>query len=200
MRRVTLLGITLAVLLVTGAAVTILIWRQHRPENDAGAGGHPFHLMDQNAAPVSDASFRGKWVLLYFGYTHCPDICPTSLATMSAALEAMGEAGKAVQPVFITLDPERDTPAILKDYTAGFDPRLRALTGTEDEIAALARSYRISYDKQHGDNGDDYGIDHSSVIFLLDPDGRIASLFAEATPPERMAARIGEMVAGVGTR
>ena len=165
----------------------------HRATFLTGIGG-PFTLVDQNGRVVTDASFRGKWLLIYFGYTHCPDACPTALNTIAEALDRSGAIGSKIQPLFITVDPERDTPAAMKDYTAAFGASILGLTGTAQQIAAVAREYRISYEKHVTTSGDDYGVDHSSIIFLVDPTGKPVSFFSDQTTPERLARRLGETV------
>ncbi len=146
----------------------------------APAIGGPFTLMDHTGRPVTDADFRGKWMLIYFGYTYCPDVCPTSLTTMVDALDLLGEAGTKVVPVLITVDPERDTPAQLASYVAAFGPRVVGLTGTAEQIAAAAKAYRVYYAKAKPKAGDGevYLMDHSSIVYLVDPQGKFHQHFA----------------------
>jgi protein SCO1/2 len=152
--------------------------------------GGPFELTDQNGAVRRDAEFRGRMMLVYFGYTYCPDACPTALNEMSKALDLLGEKGEAVQPIFITVDPARDTPAQLKLYAQNFHPRLVALTGPPEAIAAAARAYRVYYRKAGGTSGDDYLVDHSGFIYLMGRDGKyLAHLSPDATA-ETIAAEI----------
>jgi protein SCO1 len=151
-----------------------------------GLGG-PFTLTDQEGRIVTDADFRGKWLLLYFGYTRCPDACPTALNSIAEALDQLGSTRDKIQPVFVTLDPERDTPDVLKDYTSAFRAGILGLTGSPAQIAAVAKEYRITYQKHMEPQGGDYTVDHTSIIFLIDPKGRPASLFSHETPPERLA-------------
>lgn len=167
----------------------------HRATSPAilsGIGG-PFKLVDQNGRTVTDADFRGKWLLIYFGYTHCPDACPTALNAIAEALDRLGPDRKKIQPLFVTLDPERDTPAVLKDYTAAFQSNILGLTGSAEQIAAAAREYRIAFEKHPTGDGD-YGIDHSSLIFLVDPAGKANAFFSDQTAPDRLARRLGEAV------
>ena len=156
-----------------------------------GFGG-PFKLTDQDGRVVTDADFRGRWLLLYFGYTHCPDACPTALNSIAEALDQLGPSRQKMQPVFITLDPERDTPATLKEYTSAFQAGILGLTGTPEQIAATAKEYRITYEKHPIPENHDYSIDHTSIIFLVDPLGHPVDLFSHETPPDRMARRIKE--------
>lgn len=159
----------------------------------SGFGG-PFKLTDQDGRVVTDADFHGKWLLLYFGYTHCPDACPTALNSIAEMLDQLGPTREKIQPIFITLDPERDTPATLKEYTRAFQARILGLTGTPEQIGAVAKEYRIAYEKHPIPEDNDYSIDHTSVIFLIDPLGHPVALFSHETPPDRMAHRIKEAI------
>lgn len=138
--------------------------------------GGPFALENVDGKQVTQADFRGRYLMVYFGYTHCPDICPTKLIEMTNALEAFEgdnpELADVVAPVFITVDPQRDTHAILREYMGHFHPRFVALSGTEDAIAKAAEAYRVQYRKVPTEDGKDYVMDHTSYVFLLGPDGR----------------------------
>ena len=151
--------------------------------------GGPFALTDHLGRAVTEADFAGRWLLVYFGFTWCPDVCPTELGTIAAALDAMGEAGEAVTPLFITIDPQRDTVAQMAGYVERFHPRLVGLTGTPEQIADVARRYRVYYARvNQPDQGGDYTMDHSSFTYLTGPDGRVRALFRAETPPETIAA------------
>ncbi len=150
--------------------------------------GGPFTLTDQHGARVSDSDFRGRFLLVYFGYSFCPDICPTDLAAMSAAIDLLGSKGEAVQPIFITIDPERDTVERLASYAPLFHPRLLALTGAPEEVRQAAAAYRVYYEKA-GD-GADYLMNHSGIIYLMDRDGRFVTHFTQDTPAEEIAEAI----------
>jgi cytochrome oxidase Cu insertion factor (SCO1/SenC/PrrC family) len=139
--------------------------------------GGPFTLVDTTGATVTDATFRGRWMLVYFGYTYCPDVCPTELQTVVAALDAIGPRAERIVPVFITIDPERDTPAALAEYVKLFDDRLVGLTGTKDQVAAAARAYRVYYARANAASTTAYLMDHSSFIYLIGPDGGFRALF-----------------------
>jgi cytochrome oxidase Cu insertion factor (SCO1/SenC/PrrC family) len=152
--------------------------------------GGPFALADQDGAVRRDAEFRGRLMLVYFGYTYCPDACPTALNEMSKALDLLGDKAEAVQPIFITVDPARDTPAQLKLYAQNFHPRLVALTGTPEAIAAAARAYRVYYRKAGGTGGEDYLVDHSGFIYLMGRDGKCLAHFLPDATAETMAAEI----------
>src|SRR5262245_36847329 len=148
--------------------------------------GGPFALTDQHGRRRTDADFRGRLMLVYFGFTYCPDICPTDLQAMSLAIDRLGAAGEAVQPLFITVDPERDTPEHLADYVTMFHPRLIALTGDAAAIRDAARAYRVYYAKAPTAGGD-YTVDHSGFIYLLDRAGQYVGFFPPGTPPDAMA-------------
>ena len=133
-----------------------------------------------------DTDLKGKWSLIYFGYTHCPDACPTALNDISIALSELGPKRDAVRPVFITVDPERDTPDALKAYVTSFDAPILALTGTAEQVAKAARGYRVYYAK-HPEAGGDYSMDHSSVIYVMDPEGRFTASCTHEGAPEQIA-------------
>jgi len=152
--------------------------------------GGPFTLVDQNGATRTDKDFRGRLMLIYFGYTFCPDVCPTALQVMTVALEELGEKAKAVQPILVTIDPARDTPAHLKSYVANFYPGMIGLTGSEAQVRAAAKAYRV-YFRKAGEGGD-YLMDHSSIIYLMDREGRYLTHFTHNTPSETMAAEIAK--------
>jgi cytochrome oxidase Cu insertion factor (SCO1/SenC/PrrC family) len=167
-----LLAIVAAVLLYTPLGRNL--WQS---ETGVALIGGPFHLIDQNGQPRTDADFRGQYLLVFFGYTNCPDVCPTTLQTITTAMDKLGSDAAKVTPVFITVDPDRDTPAVMKAYAANFTPRLVALSGTPDAIGAAAKVYRIYY-KKVGE-GADYSMDHTALVYLMAPDG---SYLAHFTP------------------
>jgi protein SCO1/2 len=164
--------------------------RESRGFGEALIGG-PFSLTDQDGKRRTDADFRGRLMLVDFGYTNCPDICPLGLALMADALEQLGADADKVQPIFITVDPARDTAPVLKDYVTHFSERIVALTGTKDEIAAAAKAYRVYY-KVHGDpaTNPNYPVDHSGFIYLMSRDGKFITHFTHETPVERVAETI----------
>ena len=165
------------------------------------SGKHPvggaFVLSDPAGRRVALADLRGKLVLLYFGYANCPDVCPTDLAVIGQALRDLGAAAGEVQPVFITLDPQRDTPAVLREYTAAFHPRMLALTGTEAEIRRVATDYKVFFEKVQLPGTQTYAIDHTPYIFLLDREGRFATLFPPGTQADRMGFMLREQLAAL---
>jgi protein SCO1/2 len=152
--------------------------------------GGPFALTDQNGARRTEADFRGKLMLVYFGFTYCPDICPTDLQQMGLAVDRLGRAGDMVEPIFITVDPERDTPEHLKEYLPLFHPRFVGLTGEATAIGEAARAYRVYYKKVAWDDGSDYTVDHSAFIYLMDRAGEYLGFFPPGTPAERLASTI----------
>lgn len=159
----------------------------------AGASiGGPFTLVDQDGRTITDADFRGKYMLVYFGYTYCPDVCPTSLSRNSAAMEMLGDKAAEIVPVLITVDPERDTPEVLKDYVGFFHPRLVALTGTPEQVAAAAKAYRVYFAKveQEGAEPGPYLMDHTSITYLMGPDGAYIRHFGHNVSAERMAEQL----------
>lgn len=149
--------------------------------------GGPFQLTDQNGKAVTDKSLKGKPTLIFFGYTHCPDVCPTSLFEISEVLRAMGKDADKVNAVFISVDPERDTPATMKDYLSSFDPHLEGLSGDPAETAKVITSYRV-YAKKVPTKDGDYTMDHTALIYLMDRDGRFVSPFNLKRSPEEAAA------------
>ena len=177
------------------SAAAYLYWHREggssaAPSAGLTAIGGPFTLTDQNGRAVSGQDFRGKLMLVYFGYTFCPDACPTALLQMGQALDRLGPGGEAVQPVFITIDPARDTQEQLKTYASNFHPRLVALTGTKEETAQAAKSYRVYYAKQKAETTTEYLVDHSSIIFLMGRDGRYLTHFSHGSPPSAIAAEL----------
>src|SRR5258708_1850538 len=133
--------------------------------------GGPFRLVDQNGAPFTDQDLKGKTFLVFFGFTHCPDVCPTALYEMSEVLTKLGSDADRAAVVFITVDPERDTPESIKDYLASFDPRIHGLTGDAAALAAVAKAYRVYYKKVPLEGGD-YTMDHTAIVYLMDKEGR----------------------------
>jgi protein SCO1/2 len=159
--------------------------------------GGAFSLTDHTGRAVTERDFAGRFLLVYFGFTYCPDVCPTELGTIAAAMDELGEAAERVTPVFVTVDPERDTVEAMAEYVARFHPRMVGLTGTPAEIAAVARAYRVFYAKVNRPEMTAYLMDHSSFIYLVGPDGRVRSLFRPQTAPEAIAQAVrGQLRAG----
>lgn len=198
-----LLGALAACLfLVAGTVVRDAVAEERRTDaarlmNDLMAGKGPigggFTLQDPAGRRVSLSDFRGRSVLLYFGYTFCPDVCPTDLLAMARLLQLMGPEAERLQPVMITLDPERDAPQSLGAYVTSFDPRFVALRGSLAETRAVADAYKVFYEKVHPGDGAPYLVDHSAFIYLLDAEGRYVAFFPPGTTPERMATMIRDL-------
>ena len=154
---------------------------------------------DHTGRAVSECDFSGRYMLVFFGYTHCPDVCPGDLAIMSAAMRKLGDAAEAVQPVFITFDPARDTPEVLAEYVRHFHPRLTGLTGTREQIAAAARSYGVLFERDDAEDGSetsDYSLRHTALTYLIGPDGKGVATFDHGSDPEEMAAEIFALLEG----
>ena len=160
-----------------------------------GPVGGPFELTDQTGHRRTDADFQGKLVVLYFGYTYCPDVCPTELQSISLALDKLGAAAETIQPLFITVDPGRDTPARLADFVLSFHPRLIGLTGSLAEIRKTAIAYRTFFARSGATTADNYAVDHTGFIYLLGKDGRYLGFLPPGLAPDAIAdaisARLG---------
>ena len=169
-----------------------------------------FNLVDQRGQPVTDKDFRGSFVLVYFGYTYCPDVCPLGLQRMSQAIEALGPDGERIVPIFITVDPERDTSKVLAAYASHFHPRLIGLTGTREQIDAAKRAYGVrsfklflppTFDDEDSERSDDsdnsrYLMQHSASTYLVNPDGKLESTFPHEISPREMAQQLHKRVVG----
>ena len=165
-------------------------------EGKAAVGGD-FALTDHTGKRVTAQDFAGRHMLVFFGFTHCPDICPMALQSMAQAVDLLGERGALVTPVFITIDPERDTAEQLALYVDQFHPRMVGLTGSDEEVQAAAKAYRAYYQKVADEgSADDYAMDHTSIIYLMDQKGEYAAHFAFNAGPEEMARRIGAILGG----
>ena len=182
------LGAFLAGLLLFFGVIVVVTGIAPSPIGQAVAAvGGPFHLEDQNGKSVSDQDMKGRPFLVFFGFTHCPDVCPTTLFDLSQVLQKLGPDADRTGALFITVDPERDTPAVLKDYLSNFDPHLRGLTGDQASINAAIKAYRVYAKKVPLDNGD-YTMDHTAVVYLMDKDGHFVAPFSLKRTPEAAAA------------
>lgn len=159
----------------------------------AAAIGGKFSLVDQHGKTVTDADLKGKWQLVFFGYTHCPDVCPTALNDLSLALDQLGDKKNQVGIVFISVDPARDTPDVLKSYVESFGGPIEALTGSPDAVAQAAKDYRVYYAKHPRTDGG-YDMDHSALIYIMDPQGRFTATFTPDDSSDKMAARLKKLV------
>lgn len=168
------------------------------PQAAAAIGiGGPFTLVDPTGRTVTEFDLKGRYSLVFFGFTHCPDICPLTLQLLTQALEEAGPAGNAVQPVFISLDPERDTPAAMGAYMASFHPRFMALTGTPEQVKVAAQAYRVYYAKapikDAGKETGDYTVTHSGYIFLMDRNGKYVTHFDKEAGAADLAQRLRQL-------
>jgi len=181
---------------IAGAGVLLLATPQGgQPVQSSGAAliGGPFSLVGGDGKPVTDRDFRGRYMLIFFGFTHCPDICPAELQVVAQALEQLGDKAKNVVPIFITLDPERDTPEAMANYVKSFGPNFVGLTGSPEAIAAAAKAYRVAYSKvENKESTGDYSVDHSALVYLMDPEGRYVTHFSYGLSADQMAEKLGK--------
>jgi protein SCO1/2 len=192
------IGLAIAALLIMAAGAVLGLALRDTPKGVAGTAlasaiGGPFQLVDQNGKAFTDANLKGKWHLVFFGYTHCPDTCPTVLNEIALALDKLGKKKDQVSVVFISVDPDRDTPAVLKSYVESFDAPVVALTGTAAEVKQAAADYRVYYAKHPRSDGD-YEMDHSAVIYVMDPQGRFTATFNPDTQADAMATRLEKLM------
>ncbi len=155
--------------------------------------GGPFTLTSADGRTVTDQTYRGKWLLIYFGYTFCPDACPTALSNMSIALQKLGSEADKLQPLFITVDPKRDTRQVMSAYLESFDPRIVGLVGTQAQTDAVAKTYRV-YFEPHKDEGGNYLIDHSVYFYVMDLDGKFVDVIDGGMPGEQMADKLRQLI------
>lgn len=192
------LGIAL-LLLGAAASLSWALWHVIETVPSAATAQDPairseFELVDQNGRTVRSEDLRGRWQLVFVGFTSCPDICPTTLTNITAAMEELGPEADKVQPVLITVDPERDTPPVMKEYLSAFDPRILGLTGTPAQIEAALKSFRV-YAAKRPLEGGDYTMDHSAFIYLMDTEGEYATHFLAQAPVEDMIGKLRERLA-----
>ncbi len=156
--------------------------------------GGPFQLLDKNGAEVTDMNYRGKYMLVYFGYTFCPDVCPTSLGEMSDAMDLLSPAQREkVVPIFISVDPARDTPEVVGDYVTHFHESMVGLSGTVEGVTAAAKAYRAYFSLGDADAQGNYPVDHTSYTYLMGPDGQFVTAFRHATPGKKIAEALASM-------
>ncbi len=195
MRNRLILAASLVALLLVAFLAGRHYWGMIAGEDNLGAAiGGPFTLVDHTGRTVTEADFRGRMTLVYFGYTYCPDVCPTSLSTIAEAFDILGNEADAITPILVTVDPERDTREALADYVAAFHPRLIGLTGSVEQVTAAAHAYRVFFSKVQEKDGepDDYLVDHSAYTYLMDTDGKYLTHFPHGIDPNEMARRIAE--------
>lgn len=177
------------------AVIAVAVWSCGLTAAAADRVGGPFAMTDHEGRRVTDRDFHGRFLMLYFGYTYCPDVCPTGLADMAAAIDLLKEDGKTVQPVFVTIDPDRDTPEVLRDYIRLFHERLIALRGSPEETEAMARAYHVFFTPYVDQSLGDYQYDHTAYIYLVGPDGKYLTYFPYAHPADLMAEETGRFIA-----
>jgi cytochrome oxidase Cu insertion factor (SCO1/SenC/PrrC family) len=160
--------------------------------------GGPFELVKHTGETVTDKDFRGRYMLIYFGFTYCPDICPSSLQIMTSALEDLDAATlEKITPVFVTVDPERDTPQLMAEYVSNFHPKLIGLTGSQEQVSKAVKAYRVFAQKQKtGEGADEYTMDHSSFYYLIGPDGNFLTHFNHGVAPGKLAESLKRRVSG----
>jgi protein SCO1/2 len=169
------------------------------PQETSGLGG-PFTLTNQDGKTVTDADYRGKYLLVYFGYTFCPDMCPTGLSSIAHMLDQLGTDAAKVQTLFITIDPARDTPTVLKNYVQSFNPSIQGLSGSAEQTAAVAKEYQVYYSREDmDDDSGEYMMDHSSLIYLMDPTGKYLANFPEDVAPATLTKALRDAMGLVPT-
>ena len=188
-RIVTVIAAFLGGLAIFSVAIFMVAGRLPTPIPAPSAIGGTFSLVDQTGQPVTQGDLKGKPSLMFFGFTHCPDICPTALFDMTQVYKALGRDGDKVQAYFVSVDPERDTPDILKEYLSSFDPRLRGLTGDPAAVAAMEKAYRV-YSKKIPLDAGGYTMDHTALVYLMDKEGRFVAPFNLKRKPEEAAAEL----------
>jgi protein SCO1 len=198
-RRFALIAAAFAGILVLGAGVLLGLAFRDQAKGVAsgplaGVIGGKFSLVDQNGKNFTDADLRGKWQLVFFGYTHCPDVCPTALNDLSLALDQLGAKKSEVGIVFISVDPDRDTPPVLKSYVESFAGPIVALTGTPAEVAQTAQDYKVYYAKHPRADGG-YDMDHSALIYVMDPQGRFTATFTPDDSEDTIVKRLQKLLA-----
>jgi cytochrome oxidase Cu insertion factor (SCO1/SenC/PrrC family) len=186
----TLVGVVVALAVLPGPREQV---SRALPSTGRALVGGPFTLVDHTGKTVTDQDFRGRYMLIYFGFTHCPDVCPSGLQVMAAALDKVGAKADQVTPILITVDPERDTPEQLASYVSSFHPRLVGLTGSQEQVAAAIKAYRV-YAKRVEDPKSSAGFtyDHTSLIYLMDREGAYVAHFTHATSVDRIAERLAK--------
>ncbi len=196
MRRSLQFGLIACGAIVAALAGYWLWWAlEGRPEEGRPSVGGPFELIDGDGRKVTERDFRGRHMLVYFGYTFCPDVCPTTLFSASQALDGIGpDLAAKVRLAFVSIDPERDTPEVVKEYAGHFHPGTVGLTGTPEQVAAAARSFRIYYRKAAPDEDGSYLVDHSSILFLMDGEGRYVTHFTHEATADDMAAALKRLL------
>lgn len=186
-RRLLLLAALLAAAVLAVAALLVASPRPKDIASGTATIGGPFTLVATNGQAVSDRTYRGKWVMIYFGYTHCPDVCPTTLSNISVALEKLGPDAGNLQALFVTVDPQRDTRDVMADYLKSFDSRILGLTGTKHQIDRVIKEYHLSVTREKPDTEGNYPVSHSAYIYLMDPKGSFVDVIQGSTDGDAIA-------------
>ena len=184
--------IAAAVMIIAALAIAALALTQWPTKGPVGSGtaliGGPFTMVNQKNETVTEKDFRGHYTIYFFGYTFCPDVCPTELQVLTAALKELGPDAAKIIPVFVSIDPERDSPKIIGEYVANFDPRFVGLTGTPEQLAIIAKAFHVYYKKEADPkDAQNYGMDHPSILFLMGQDGKFAKHFPYSTDAKKLA-------------
>lgn len=194
-------GARLYIHLTSNGGVTVTEEQKERSAKDVAREvvTGEFTLVDHRGRTVTDVDYRGSWLLIFFGYTHCPDVCPTTLGVVALVMDELGADAAKVKPLFISVDPDRDTPESLADYVAAFHPSIDGLTGTPEQVKAAAHTHRAYYAKAPAEEGgqitaEDYAVDHSAYLYLMDPDGVYAHVFSPTDTAEEIAASIKNFI------
>lgn len=190
--RALTLGLVAVLFAAIAAAAGALSLQRHSPYRQSRIGG-PFAMVDTRGRAVTEADLRGKPSVLFFGYTSCPDVCPTTLASLTAVLERLGPAADQLNTVFVTVDPARDTPERMRDYLSSFDPHIRGFTGTQEAADAIAEGYHVAHRRVPGRNGD-YSVDHTATVYLMDDTGRLAGEINQGEDEDRMLLKLTALI------
>ncbi len=181
------------------------LWHRTRPDPNPTAQEMAssivanFTLSTHTGATASDATYRGRWLLVFFGFTHCPDVCPTGLATIAQVMDELGPEGEAVQPLFISIDPERDTPEAMAEFVSAFHPRIVGLTGATEAVAAAAKNFRVYYERvEDASSPNGYTMEHTTSIYLIDPEGRFVKPYSYSATSEDIADSLRRKLKGKG--
>ncbi len=204
MRRIVLSSVVVFTLVILGAAMWFLI-AGPASQRDALAGmlgvikpptgiGGPIELVSSTGETLSEQSFKGKYALVFFGYSFCPDVCPTGLQNVSLALDKLGDKSAEVVPIFISVDPDRDTPSQLASYVEHFHQNMIGLTGSKEQIKAVTRRFRVYYAMRNGRDSKDYLVDHSAFVYLMDPNWKLRAVFNHSASPDDIAAALGKLL------
>jgi cytochrome oxidase Cu insertion factor (SCO1/SenC/PrrC family) len=188
----------MAILLLALGLGSYALWSSRNFATGSGTAlvGGPFTMVNQNGETVTEKTFLGRPMLMFFGFTFCPDICPTELQVMAQAIEQLGESGKTIQPVFVSIDPARDTPAVVKAYVENFGPQFVGLTGTPEQVDHMASTYRVFYQKQENKaDPQAYLMDHSSIIYLMGADGKFLKHFTYTTDAKALSEALRKALA-----